>query len=447
MHRIYLFAGLLVVCVSGLSTLQAQTAETQAMPKTEDLSDSVYVLYQRFFEVQRMAREIEERNLHLSNKVDTRLDSVMRDMENNVARMAKNYEYFNEVLESNNQKISSISEAQLFTNKTLFERNKTRILNSTEFIESAAVALNTLNLTNQIFGYTDQITALNNPDNTELGFSLTKRVGEIMEETIFKGRSRLNKVRKEKFMGIVQNVLNSPLTGAITGNIPVVGAIKSIVDIVTNVAIDGEDVGVEDLQAMKKKLEFYVAHYQGLDDARRSFDNKVSNIEVRTEALKLLLRNLSVDRIKSLYPTLSPEQLDAPLNALTLNYYNYKQVQTEVNKIVAMEYSNRRGGIAYELAASDTRLIFPDYAVSQARFIMDEIESISSEYEAALNSYQIQIEQVLQRSKSIGNDQKIEQKITSLKQSKERVVAAIRTTLNMDKVKKSFQSLVWEKPA
>jgi len=432
-----------IFCLSLHSRVEAQNASMN----NQDLQDSLSTLYQKYFELQRMTQELQQYNQQLDQQIDYRVDSVMQDVQGNLQQINKNYKYFNEVLESNNQKISSISETQLFTNKTLFERNKTRILNSTDFIESAGTALNTLNLTNQIFGYTDQITALNNPDNEELGFSLTKRVDEIMEETIFKGRNKINKIKRDKFMGVVQNILDNPLTGAITTNIPVVGAIKSIVDMVTNVSIEGDDVEIEDLTEMKKKLEFYVAHYQGLDDARKSFDAKISTIEVRTDALKLLLRNLVVDRIKSLYPEVDPARLEMPLNKLTLNYYNYRQVQSEVNKIVAMEFVGPRGTIAYEMAAHEGRLIFPDYAVSQARFIMDEIESISTEYEAALNSYQSQIETVLNRSKSIGNDYKIDQKIEDLRKSKQAVVAAIRSTLNLDKVKQSFQSLVWEKSA
>lgn len=358
--------------------------------------------------------------------------------------MNQNYQYYNEVLEANNKKISSISETQLYTNKTLVERNIARTISSAEFVEAASTALNALDLTNQIFVYTDQITALNNPENTDLGFSLTRRVNTILEQEVFKGRTKINKVKKDRFLSLVDNILKSPITNSFMEGLPVVGSIKSVVDLVVNLSMQGEEISVVEVAELKNKLSDYVAYYQGLERALRQFESKVNSINVRTEALKLLLKNYVQDRVKTIYPKIQAAKLEEPLNRILMDNYNYPQVQKEIRRILAEDYTDAKNNVFYSLAVNDQRLRFPDFAVGQARFIADEIETIVSEYEAALTIYQKTLEEVLNKSRVIGNDDKINQKIADLKSSKDNVVQAIKRNVNLGRIKKSYQALVWD---
>lgn len=425
MNRV--FSIVLVFVLFALTGLRAQNS----------LSDSVYVLYEKYFEMVQVADA-------LTGELAQRVDSVAGTMGADIEKVSKNYEYFNEVLKSNNKKISSISETQLFTNKTLVERNMARAVNSTEFVEAASTALNALDLTNQIFAYTDQITALNNPENTELGFSLGRRVNKILEEEIFQGRSRVNKVKKEKFLTVVDNILKNPITTSFMEGLPVVGSIKSIVDMVVNVSLQGGDIDVAEVTNMQRKLSDYVVYYQGLARALLQFEAKVNSIEVKTDALKLLLKNYVQDRIKTIYPETDLNVFELPLNDLLNDNYNYPKMQRDVGEIISRDYTDARGNIFYSLAVNDQRLRFPDFAVGQSRFITDEIEAITSEYEAALNSYQKTIEEVLNKSRVIGNDAKIDKKIEDLDIARVEVIEAIKRNINLPKIKKSYQSLVWE---
>ncbi len=421
------FSSILVLFFIGITSLHAQ----------QSLSDSVYVLYERYFSMLNVAEQT-------SKELAKKLDSISRTVSADVDKVSKNYQYYNEVLEANNKKISSISETQLYTNKSLVERNIARTVSSAEFVEAASTALNALDLTNQIFVYTDQITALNNPENTDLGFSLTRRVNTIIEQEVFKGQSRINKVRKDKFLSVVDNILKSPITNAFMEGLPVVGSIKSVVDLVVNLSMQGDDISVVEVANLKQKLSDYVAYYQGLEKALRQFESKVSSINVRTEALKLLLKNYVQDRVKTIYPKIENQKLEQPLNQILMDNYNYPSVQREIRRILADDYTDAKNNIFYSLAVNDQRLRFPDFAVGQARFIADEIETIASEYEAALTIYQKTLEEVLNRSRVIGNDDKINQKITDLKTSKEGVVKAIKRNINLERIKKSYQSLVWD---
>jgi hypothetical protein len=401
-----------------------------------NLSDSVYVLYQKYFEMARIADQY--------TKMSTKVDSVASTLGKDLTKIDENYKYFNEVLDSNNKKISSISETQLYTNKTLVERNMTRAVNSTDFVEAAATALNALDLTNQIFAYTDKITALNNPENTDLGFSLNDRINKILEDEIFQGRQRVNKIRKDKFLQVVDNIIKNPITTSLTDGIPVVGSIRSVVEMVVNVSLQGEEVSLEDVTDLKRKLSAYVEYYQGLEKALRAFENKVGGIDMRTEALKLLLKNYIIDRVKTIYPETDVNQLDLPLNTLLNDYYNYRKIKSDIDNLLIKEYKEPSGNFAFAKAINDQRLRFPDFAVGQSRFITDEIESINSEYEAALSIYQTSIKEVLEKSRSIGNDAKIDQKIKDLEKSKEEVIQAIKSNINLVKIKRSYQSLLGE---
>ncbi|NJK83026.1 MAG: hypothetical protein HC912_03620 [Saprospiraceae bacterium] len=365
------FSSILVLFFIGTITGSAQ----------KSLSDSVYVLYEQYFDMLRVAEQT-------SKELAQKLDSISKTVTADVEKVNKNYQYYNEVLEANNKKISSISETQLYTNKTLVERNVARTVSSAEFVEAASTALNALDLTNQIFVYTDQITALNNPENTDLGFSLARRVNTILEEEVFKGRTKINKVRKERFLSIVDNILKSPITNSFMEGLPVVGSIKSVVDLVVNLSLQGEEISVVEVAELKNKLSDYVAYYQGLEKALRQFESKVNSIDVRTEALKLLLKNYVQDRVKTIYPKIASAKMEVPLNQILMDAYNYPSVQKEIRRILADDYTDGRNNVFYSLAVNDQRLRFPDFAVGQARFIADEIETIVSEYEAALTIYQ-----------------------------------------------------------
>ncbi|MEM0993949.1 MAG: hypothetical protein AAGI49_13000, partial [Bacteroidota bacterium] len=126
----YLF---LFTVILSINQLQAQTG----------LADSVYVLYERYFEMVKVSDEY-------NRSVQQRMDSIAATIDGNISKVDEKYQRFNEVLIDNNRRISSISETQLFTNKTLVERNIARAINATEFVESATTALNALDLTNQV---------------------------------------------------------------------------------------------------------------------------------------------------------------------------------------------------------------------------------------------------------------------------------------------------------
>ena len=423
------------------STFFALTLSQQL--HSQSAVDTVSNLYGRYFDLQTRYGDLQGQYDRLTQQY-LLLEQTVKSLQDNTSgladKMDKNNRQFQDVLQSNNESIKRISNAQLFTNQTLLKRNTSRVVSAAEFVEAANVSLNTLGLTKEVFNYTNQVTALNSPTNMELGFSLSKRMQKILDEAIFKKRDKVNKVKRDKFMAVVDGIINAPVVNTITSAVPVVGSIKSVLDLVLKVSLDGDEVSNEDIDKLKKEMAVYLEYYQGLDNARSKFDSKLNSIIVRTEALKLLLRNFTQERVAELYPGQGKQILETPLNQLIADYYNYKMVNYETDKILNSYQQN--GVLQYEKAVTDSRLMFPDFAVSQARFIMDEIESISSEYEAALNSYQTEIEEVLKKSKGIGNADKIQEKIKTLHESKVAVTKAIQVSLDVRRLKQAFQALL-----
>ncbi|NJW55894.1 hypothetical protein, partial [Salinimicrobium oceani] len=92
---------------------------------------------------------------------------------------------------------------------------------------AANVSLNAIKQLDATSDFHSKIASLNNPDNKDLGFSLSGEVEALLHEKIIRGNKKLNGVRSDKFIGFVNDIISSPLTEAVTTAIPVVESIRS----------------------------------------------------------------------------------------------------------------------------------------------------------------------------------------------------------------------------
>src|SRR5690606_30476866 len=123
-----------------------------------------------------------------------------------------------------------------------------------DFINSANVSLNAVTLLDAVTDYLGDIASLNSPSNTDLGFSLSTKITEILNAKIIKGHSKINGGKAEKFLSVVDDIIKSPITNAVSDAIPVVGAIKSVVDLVAATVVRGKDISVNDFSDFKTAL-------------------------------------------------------------------------------------------------------------------------------------------------------------------------------------------------
>ncbi|WPP48931.1 hypothetical protein [Catalinimonas niigatensis] len=391
--------------------------------KAQSLQDSVNVLYTSYFEL-----------LGKVERVDS-LSTKIVDIENR-------YDSFNELIESSNVKIKELTDKDFFSLQTQLANKRTKLINTCDFVEAADVSLNTILLLDAVTAYLNDVSALNSPDNKELGFSLNSEITSILEKKIIKGNKKINGGRAEKFLTVVDDILKNPLTDAVSSAVPVVASIKSVVDLVLGAATRGKDVSVDDVVAFKTDLKLYIEHYEGLAKAQVNFSQKINSVEVRTEALMLLLKQYTTERATTLYPKLSKSELAGrTITQILTDHYSRDNVQKEVDLIISKNPDD------FNKLLSDARLVYPEYGLSQAKFIRDEIEYLGNEYIAAYESYQLSINAVLEKSKKIGDPVEIDKKIKELDGKLDFLEASFTNALNLDKLNNKFLALSSYPPA
>lgn len=393
-------------------------ASLSGKSQTESRKDSIDVLYQKYFELQKKQDSIS----HLSSSIVT---------------LEENYSKFNDLLKSNNEAIRKLTNAELFSLQEQLNQRKSKIINTAEFVNVSNVSLNAIKQIDATSDYLSKVASLNNPENMELGFSLSKKVMDVLNSTVVKGEKKINGIRTNKFLSLVDNIINSPISESISSAVPVVGALKSVVDLAIGTAVQGDDVSVEDIAKLKNSLRLYIQHYEGLAKAQMEFDQNLANLDIRKNALISLLTQYTVERVNTLSPNSVAVSENLVLTDLINEHYDRNQIEKKVNSISVAGSQEDLNKLL-----SDNRLVYPTYALNQAKFIRDEIDALGKEYISIYDSYQKALEDVLIKSKAIGDAQKIDKKIKELEDRLTMVEANFRESVNINRLNSKFKLLM-----
>ena len=386
--------------------------------QSQTLNDSITVLYKNYFEL-----------LKTKDKLDT--------MSVAIKVLKTDYQNFTDILESNNKQIKKLTDAELFSLKDQIDQRRKKIVNTTDFVFSANASLNAIKQLDATSDYLSQISRLNNPENSELGFSLSSEVEKIIESKIIKGNSKINGVKKSKFLNFVDNLIKSPISTALYSAIPVVSSLKSVIDLIMGNALQGDDVSIQDVVELKKSMKVYLDHYEGLAKAQSDFEQNLGNLDIRKEGLVLLLTQYTYERVNTITPSkVSEDDKKLSLTKIINKYYNKELIEAQVETIINNNPSN------YSKSLTNNNLSYPTYALSQAKFIRDEIESLSREYISIYTSYQISLKNVLEKSKNIGDAKKVNTKISELEKNLSDVKASFEDNLNIDRLNSTFTTLM-----
>ncbi|MDN3619493.1 hypothetical protein QWY81_08525 [Polaribacter undariae] len=387
------------------------TIISASIVSAQNNKDSLNVIYKNYFELL---------------KTKDKLDTVVLKVNN-----------FEELMKSNNQIIKKLSDAELFGLKNQLEQRRKKIINTTEFVFASNASLNAIKQLDATSDYLTQISSLNNPENSDLGFSLSEEIAEILENEIIKGNRKINGVKKSKFLLFIDNIIKSPLTEELTSAIPVVSSIKSVVNLVMGNALKGNDVSIDDVIDLKKSLNVYLVHYEGLAKAQTEFEQNLGNLDIRKEGLVLLLTQYTTERSNTLNPNaISEQDKKLTLTNVINKHYTKGIVQQSVDKIISakpLDYNNH---------LTNKNLMYPTYALNQAKFIRDEVESLSKEYISIFSTYQSALKQVLEKSKAIGDKNKIDNKISELEIKLLAVQVAFDDNLNIYNLNSKFKALM-----
>ena len=387
------------------------TIISASIVSAQNNKDSLNVIYKNYFELL---------------KTKDKLDTVVLKVNN-----------FEELMKSNNQIIKKLSDAELFGLKNQLEQRRKKIINTTEFVFASNASLNAIKQLDATSDYLTQISSLNNPENSDLGFSLSEEIAEILENEIIKGNRKINGVKKSKFLLFIDNIIKSPLTEELTSAIPVVSSIKSVVNLVMGNALKGNDVSIDDVIDLKKSLNVYLVHYEGLAKAQTEFEQNLGNLDIRKEGLVLLLTQYTTERSNTLNPNaISEQDKKLTLTNVINKHYTKGIVQQSVDKIISAKH------LDYNNHLTNKNLMYPTYAINQAKFIRDEVESLSKEYISIFSTYQSALKQVLEKSKAIGDKNKIDNKISELEIKLLAVQVAFDDNLNIYNLNSKFKALM-----
>ena len=360
------------------------------------------------------------------NRQTSKVDSINTVL----VSLQTQYSNFDAILRSNNESIKRITSAQLFTLDKTLKQQRAKIVNSIDFIRSANTSLNAMQVAGSVSSYLDNVGQLNNPANDELGFALTDDIVKILDARILSKKGI--KTNPNKFVSLVKEVMNAPLTSSFAKSIPIVSNIKGVIDLVVNLTASEKNVEVEDLIKMKNDMKKYVEHYEGLEQANAAFTSNLNSINVRIDVLKSIVRNYTLERLRPINPSVSIDTFHN-LTSLINRYCDKEDAQTKVDRIIE-GHSDGKGKLNYEKALSDPQLYYPEYAVNQAQVIYDELESVSRTFLTNLYTYQQNIEKVMTNSKNnkLGDVGKIDLKTKNLSILLHNVSDAIKNSVNLD---------------
>ena len=373
----------------GLLCPHMVSAQTDSL-RIKSIADSIANLYERYLSLE---------------------TSVKEDNKGKLSKLEEKYKVLENQSKGNTERLNQISDKDRRTLKTIYENNRLSIVATANYMDAVNDGLNALEFSVSSLDYSNSIFELNNPTNTDLGFSLDKAMLKIIDQKIIKGK--FGKKFGNKFRAIITNIINNPIvnnpiTKAIVSTVPAVSSISSVFNMVNTVAIENDDIGTQSLKEFNQEIQKYVAHYEALAKASRDLDFNLSNLKLKAESVRKVTSNFVRQSVVDLYtPDSAPDMSEMDMNSIIKQYYNYADVTEFVRKLENMHNNN------YNYLAQ--RLVFPVVGRSKVSFIGEEVEKLYSEYLTTLNIYHESIKVILNNATKLSDDaNKIAQKITDL---------------------------------
>jgi hypothetical protein len=338
--------------------------------------------------------------------------------------------------------VEALSQARQAEYKSKYIKRLRKITLTPDFVKAANVSLSALSLSNSLTDYLNDVGQLNNPENEELGVSLSTNVMQMIDNKIFKGKEKVGKVHKSRFLTVVQHIVKSPLVTGLGSVVPVVSALGSVSDLVSDLASSNEEVDMSEFKACQEQIGKYTAFYEALGKAGVNFNTKVNNLGIRIAVLNNLLRNFTFERLEALYPDFSQTNgTQQSINELLLSHYDREVVLTHLQQIEKNHQCASAAAGACEHLLQDPRMAYPDFAINQARYVADELEAIGNEYVKVFHEYQQAIEAVLAGASGIVDPEKADKKSKSLRSKLEQLEKAFRVAMNVEDVRVRFERL------
>ena len=401
---------------------------------TAQNADSLAQLYQNYMELwetnQQMTDKFEEMNQSLRD-VGKKLGKVS-ELDGKVSNL-------NSTLNNNLEKVNRLTQNDIFTKKSRLATQKEKVINTSTFIGYSINSFDAIDAAFAQSDYMTDISSLNNPNNEELGFSLSDEITELLDKQIIKGNRKFNGKNAKKFLDVAKNIVEDPFVATFTSAVPGLSAIQGVLGLVSNVIVKEDDVTVEDYKAFKKEMDKFINHYNGLARAEGNFTSNLNNLEVRLEALRTVMNNYTLERVGSIHPDADFGGME--LHEVIATYYTPLELGSNIDAILS-EYKSGNT-MNYTAALADKRLYYPVYAVNQAQFIRQELEALNNEFISSYRNYHKAIKLVLIDSKKLSKDNGalVDKKIMVLDEKLERLISTFEKNVKIGNMVNSLNNI------
>lgn len=411
---------LTLLCCTAVAIAQNQAA------------DSLVMLYNNYFKLEASSQK-------MTTKVED-VDSKLAKLDKSIGGIGNEIKHLGENLNSSLEKVNRLTEDDILSKQSRLNTQKEKIIKTCIYVGHASNSFDALDAALAQSDYLSDITKLNNPTNTDLGFSLSDDITILLKQKIIKGNSKFNGRKVGKFLEFVKNIIKNPIVTSITSAIPAVSAISSVVDLVSGIAVRERGVSVKDFTEFKRALDKYIVHYNGLAKANHNFNTNIQNLKIKLEALRTVMNNYTLERIRTINPNANINT-DQEMYKVIATYYDPTDIQRYINDILK-QYEYKNGEVNYTPALNDKRLSYPFYAINQAQFIRQELESLTNEYISSYKDYHKAIKKVLEKSKPLSKKpEKINQKLELLTQKLGRLVSTFEKNVKIDRVNIALQEI------
>lgn len=404
--------------------------------QAQDLSDSIADMYQRYIRLMESNQKLEKNSIQVSDSLNS-FNKSLNSFTTTFSNVDKKLDRITNDLSSSLQQVNRMTTNDLLSKESRLNTKKEKILATSTFIRSANNSFDAIDAALAQSDYLGDVGNLSSPTNTDLGFSLSEEVTKVLKDKIIKSKSKLGGTSTAKVLAFVKQIVQNPMVTSFTSSVPALGSIQSVLSLVSNIAVSDKKVSVQEYIDFNKEIEKYVIHYEALGKANADFNSNIGKLRTQTEALRVIVRNFTIERVK----TTTPEaQFEAglALHKVISQYYDRRDLENRLDEII--EEHKTGGRLNLQSALNEKRLDYPFYAINQAQFIQQELETITGQYTATYRKYHESITKVLQNSKSISKDaNKINVKLASLDKKLDASVNAFERNVKIKEVSRNLQ--------
>ncbi|KAA2240103.1 hypothetical protein F0L74_28455 [Chitinophaga agrisoli] len=348
----------------------------------------------------------------------------------------------------NSSAIQGLLQGKEIDNLTKYELIKNNLINASEtyyLLNKKIIDLKSRTTTNNLDVF---ITALNNPESKELGFSFSDRIVELVEKIVLEGKTDKND-RNGKIVESTKSIINSPIFQSFTALTPPLAIANSVMNFLHSVSVNNKQISQKTLQSFEKELNKYVVYYTALNDANQKFE---FGLNFNKDQLNLLQDNLydhlmfTASALKFQLPQRGNKSIGETMNDFFFDFKKEKvvdffsQLETKYSK-------NKR--IDYEMLLRENPNLkevnnqLEDLILQTKRF-----ENLYNEYFTLLDSYYSKVNNSLKiaQDNGLAAQNIIDSKQAEFRNLKNEAVSDIQASINIkelynntDKVKYRYR--------